>query len=54
MPMALLVPIEPLFMQKRGTAMPRLSLEVVGKPLDTDVVIAAHAIAWEPLCHPCV
>jgi len=25
--------------------MPRLSLEVVGKPLDTDVVIAAHAIA---------
>lgn len=30
---------------KRGTAMPRLSLEVVGKPLDTDVVIAAHAIA---------
>ena len=32
-------------MQKREPNMPRLSLEVVGKPLDTDVGIAAHAIA---------
>lgn len=37
--------IERIYRFKRGTAMPRLSLEVVGKPLDTDVVIAAHAIA---------
>ena len=29
---------------KRGTAMPRLSLKVVGNPY-TDVVIAVHAIA---------
>ncbi len=31
-PMTLLVPFEPLIMQKRGTAMPRSELEVVGKP----------------------
>lgn len=30
---------------KRGTAMPRLYLEVVGKTLHTDITIAAHAIA---------
>ena len=43
--MALLVPIEPLFTQKRGTAMPRSELEVLGITLRTNVVIAAHAIA---------
>ena len=38
------------FTPKRGTAMPRL----IGgrrKNLCTDMEIAAHAIAWEPLCH---
>ena len=29
--------------KKRGTTMPRLKLEVVGKPLCTDMEIAAHA-----------
>jgi len=35
--------------------MPRLNLEVLRKPVNTDgLEIAAHAIAWEPLCHPCI
>lgn len=38
------VPQRPLKHRKRGTAMPRLSLKVVGNPY-TDVVIAVHAIA---------
>ena len=42
-PMTLLVPFEPLIMQKRGTAMPRSELEVVGKA-------AAEAVA-EPETH---
>ena len=29
---------------KRGTAMPRLKLEVLRKPCSTDMEIAAHAI----------
>lgn len=29
--------------KKRGTAMPRLQLKVLGKPVRTDMVIAAHA-----------
>ena len=33
MTMALLVPIEPLIMQKRGTAMPRLRMEALRKPV---------------------
>ena len=32
-------------MKKRGTALPRPKLKVLRKPLCTDVVIAAHAIA---------
>ena len=40
--------------KKRGTAMPRSELEVLGKPLRTNVVIAAHAICvrttMPPLC----
>lgn len=36
--------------RKRGTAMARLVLKVVGKTWNTDVMVAAHAIAWEPLC----
>ena len=32
---------------------PRPKLEVLRKPCSTDMVIAAHAIAWEPLCYPC-
>ena len=38
---------------KRGTVMPRLWMKVLRKPLCTDVTIAAHAIAWEPLCYSC-
>jgi len=30
---------------KRDTAMPRPELEVIGKPVHTNVVIAAHAMA---------
>jgi len=33
--------------------LPHSDLEVVGKTFSTDMVIAAHAIAWEPLCLPC-
>ena len=34
----------PLHIQKkRGTAMPRLMMEVLGKPKQTDMGIAAHA-----------
>ena len=33
-----------LLNEKRGTAMPRSELEVLGKPVRTNVVIAAHAI----------
>ena len=29
---------------KRGTAMPQLQMKVLRKPVQTDVVIAAHAI----------
>lgn len=32
----------------------RLNLEVLRKPVNTDVGIAAHAIAREPPCHPCI
>ena len=28
-----------------------LQSEALGKPIQTDVPIAAHAIAWEPLCY---
>ena len=38
---------------KRGTVCHTLNLKVVGKPLCTDVTIAAHACAWEPLCYLC-
>ena len=34
--------------------MPRLNLEVVGITVYTDMDIAAHALAGEPLCYPCV
>ena len=32
----------------------RLNLEVLRKPVNTDVGIAAHAVAREPPCHPCI
>jgi len=35
--------ISSTFRFKRGTAMPRLQLKVLGKPARTDMVIAAHA-----------
>lgn len=39
--------IERIYRFKRGTAMPRSELEVVGKPLHTNVVIAVHAICMK-------
>ena len=47
------VPEKSYLNTKRGTAMPRLKLEVLRKPCSTDMDIAAHAIALEPLCYPC-
>ena len=32
--------------------MPTSNLEVLRKPMNTDMDIATHAIAWEPLCYP--
>jgi hypothetical protein len=39
------VPEKSYLNTKRGTAMPRLKLEVLRKPCSTDMDIAAHAIA---------
>ena len=35
--------ISSIFRFKRGTAMPHSKLEVLGKPIRTNVVMAAHA-----------
>ena len=39
---------------KRGTAMPRFKLKVLGKPEYTNVVIAAHAICVRTTMPPLV
>ena len=35
---------------RRGTAMPRLNLKIVGNPY----IYSTHAIARESLCYPCI